>query len=325
MNNNTRPEQRADINGKIVTRHVKNDTAAKSPVVVPAPNMQASAQSSVARELIANASDTDFSSMGKEEAVETMTSVVNAIDKSNYWDGFTVLTKAMETTEHPVEVGEALASNRGAVKLRDAWLEDHDATLEDRLAYAAVEGEGGYEDYRSAFDALNRAYTSRIPVDEITNAVNDGNLTVQTKVPGGVQARAFSPTPAPEKVEDPYGDQLIAAGTSTDFSSMSKDETTAAVAAISNRIDSDNMWDVLETLTKGMSETSHAPDFVDACRTTGVHTKVRDAWLSMHGADLGHRDSYSKIEGENGYARYKEAYSAFGNEAAKRDKRSHAM
>lgn len=190
MNNNTRPEQRPDINGKIVTRHVKNDNASKAPINVPAPSLSASA------------------------------------------------------TPSPVKTGKP----------------------------------------------RSKEYVPTV-------------------------------TEAPETVDDAYGDQLIAAGTSTDFAAMSKDETWDAVTAVSNRISKDNLWDVLEVFNKGIAETSHPDSFIVALEHTKSHVKIRDTWLDMHGADIADRRTYFQIEGENGYERYKTEYAKLAQKAAERDPR----
>jgi hypothetical protein len=321
MNNNTAPEQRPDKNGKIVTRHVRTGEATKAPIVVPAPNLSLPAQSDLSKELFADVAGTDFSGMDEKDVVAAVTAVAASITKENFWDTLTLLTKGIETTDYPEALGNAMGENRTASKLRDTWLGMHGANMADR-SYVGIDGPGGYEDYKNAFAALSEALDARVPRDEVPvprEIRQEGDLSVKVETPG-VVTPLVHPTPeATVPVDDSYGDSLIAAGTSTDFSGMDENQIMEAATAVTNRISKDTFWSVLDVLTKATEDTDHKEALVAAIGQNGGATKLRDTWLNMHGANIGDRHAYQKIEGENGYERYRVAFTRLSNAAGAND------
>lgn len=321
MNNNTAPEQRPDKNGKIVTRHVKTGEANKPSIVVPAPNLSLPVQSGLSAALFSDVAGTDFSGMDEKEVVEAVTAVAVSINKDNFWDALTLLTKGIQTTAYPEALGNAMGENKTASKLRDTWLGMHGANMADR-SYVGIEGPGGFEDYRNAFSALSEALDARVPRDEVPvprELRQEGDLTVKVETPG-VVTPLVHPTPeAPVMVDDSYGDALITAGTSTDFSGMDENQIREAVTAVTNRISKDTFWSALDTLTKAAEDTDHKETLVAAIGQNNGAKKLRDTWLNMHGANIGDRHAYQKIEGENGYERYRVAFTKLSEAAGVHD------
>lgn len=145
---------------------------------------------------------------------------------------------------------------------------------------------------------------------------NDKTVTRHVKIGEDATLPIVAPAEAPVPVEDAYGDALIAAGTSTDFASMDEGQLKEAVTAVTNRISKDTLWDALEVLTKAAGDTSNKEAFSDAMAENKGSVKLRDTWLSMHGANVAHREVYSKIEGENGYKRYRDSFTKMSEAAA---------
>jgi hypothetical protein len=324
MNNNTAPEQRPDKNGKVVTRHVKTGEATKAPIVVPAPNMSLPVQSDLSKALFSDVAGTDFSGMDENEVAEAVTAVTNSISKDNLWDSYSVLTKGMETTDHPEAMGEAIGANKTAAKLRDTWLDMHGANIADRGAYIGIDGQGGYEDYKTAHGGFSAVYEARLPESSHSgpiprSSLSEGDLNVEVYTPGAISPER-APAEAPIPVDDAYGDALIASGTSTDFGSMDENQVRAAVTAVTNRISKDTLWSALDVLTKVAEDTKGTGVVNDALAQNKGAVKLRDTWLSMHGANLADRHIYSKVEGENGYKRYYDAFLKLSDAASFEDK-----
>lgn len=323
MNNNTVPEQRPDKHGKIVTRHVKTGEAAKAPIVVPAPNMTLPAQSDLTKALFSDVAGTDFSGMDENEVAEAVAAVTSAINKDNLWDSYSVLTKGIETTDHPKAMGTAVGENKTAAKLRDTWLNMHGANIADRGSYMGIEGPGGYEDYKTAHGRWADVYGSRVPEGAYSGPVprsyrSEGELNVEIYTPGAVPYESV-PVEAPVPVDNAYGDTLIASGAATDFSGMDEGQIKEAVTAVADRISKDTLWGAMDALTKAAEDTNHKGAFSDAMEESRGSVKLRDTWLNMHGANIGDRHAYQKIEGENGYERYRVAFTKLSNAAGVND------
>jgi hypothetical protein len=315
MNNNTVPEQRPDKNGKVVTRHVKTGGAAKAPIVVPAPNMSLPAQSDLTKTLFGDVAGTDFSGMDENEVAEAVAAVTSFISKGNLWDSYSVLTKGMETTDYPEAMGEAIGANKTAAKLRDTWLDMHGANIADRGSYMGIEGPGGYKDYKAAHGGWSDVYAARVPESAYSGPVpREGDLNVEIYTPGAVPYES-APAEAPVPVDNAYGDTLIASGASTDFSGMDEGKIKEAVTAVSDRISKDTLWGAMDALTKAAEDTNHKGAFSDAMEESRGSVKLRDTWLSMHGASLGDRKGYKEIKGENGYKRYRKAFTKLSDAA----------
>lgn len=315
MNNNTVPEQRPDKHGKIVTRHVKTGEAAKTPIVVPTLNMSFPAQSDLSKELFSDVAGTDFSGMDENEVAEAVAAVTISINKDNLWDSYSVLTKGIETTDHPEAMGEAIGANKTSAKLRDTWLDMHGANIADRGTYMKIDGPGGYADYKAAHGAWSDVYGKRVPESAGAGPASaEGDLNVEIYTPGAVPYES-APAEAPVPVENAYGDTLITSGASTDFSGMDEGQIKEAVTAVADRISKDTLWGAMEVLTKAAEDTNHKGAFSDAMEESRGSVKLRDTWLSMHGASLGDRKAYMEIKGDNGYKRYRKAFTKLADAA----------
>jgi len=301
MNNNTRPEQRADVNGKIVTRHVKTGEATKAPIVVPAPNLSPDAATSYGQSLLKDAATTDLSGVDAEGVKQIVSEATAAINKDTMWDAFKLFTKGLETTDDPEAMADSMNESGTVVKLRDTWLDANSANLADR-SYVEIDGEGGYSDYNESFTSLSDALRARFP----ETSVEEGKIEVEAYTPS-IEPVTYIPE-APDTTDDAYGDALIAAGASTDFASMDATQIKDAVTAVSNRINEDNLWKAFDVLTRSIEGNSHPESFLSSMVENNVTVRLRDTWLSMHGADLADRAAYSKIEGENGYLRYMDTF-----------------
>jgi hypothetical protein len=178
-----------------------------------------------------------------------------------------------------------------------------------------IEGPGGYKDYKAAHGGWSDVYAARVPESAYSGPVpREGDLNVEIYTPGAVPYES-APAEAPVPVDNAYGDTLIASGASTDFSGMDEGKIKEAVAAVSDRISKDTLWGAMDALTKAAEDTNHKGAFSDAMEESRGSVKLRDTWLSMHGASLGDRKGYKEIKGENGYKRYRKAFTKLSDAA----------
>jgi hypothetical protein len=150
-----RPEQRADSNGKIVTRWVKDGSNDLAPSASLAAHTAAGGGTEVS--VPANI---DWEASSNEKVGKAVATIMNDIDNPyKVWDNFDALTRLVESKHGPV-VLDLIRSAEGS--LASAWRKKHGENLSfmDGTYIRGEEGYGVYSDVNRAFQtAVDRAHS----------------------------------------------------------------------------------------------------------------------------------------------------------------------
>lgn len=147
-----RAEQRMDVNGRLVTRHVRdgsNNAAASAPLTY------ASVMDGIAKAPVPLNKDWSKTSSNNAEHIASMVGM-GVKDPDKLWDNIDFYTGMLESKHSDIAL-DSLKDNKVAPALRDAWLEKHGISMNDRAAYQGISGDEGYEAYKEAFDGLIKA------------------------------------------------------------------------------------------------------------------------------------------------------------------------
>jgi hypothetical protein len=92
------------------------------------------------------------------------------------------------------------------------------------------------------------------------------------------------------------------------WDSISETRMRSALNDIATTIDApDKLWQNMDALTNALNS-KHGVAAYEELKDESLPTRLRDVWLNLHGVDIKDRAGYSGIEGEGGYADYREAH-----------------
>jgi hypothetical protein len=202
---NLRAEQRMDVHGRLVTRHVRdgsNNAAASAALT------SSSVMAGVAKAPVPVNKDWNSTSRTNAEHVASMVGL-GVKDPDKLWDNIDFYTGMLESKHSDIAL-DSLQDNKVATSLRDAWLGKHGLTMRDRAAYQQIGGDEGYEAYQEAFGELMKAgVAAQERKDRASGGMtlshdNRGNAIVD------YTPNNFTPTPREREVAGEVADRVTA-------------------------------------------------------------------------------------------------------------------
>lgn len=147
-----RAEQRMDVNGRLVTRHVRdgsNNASASAALT------STSVMDGVAKAPVPVNKDWSKTSSTNAEHIASMVGL-GVKDPDKLWSNIDFYTGMLESKHSDIAL-DSIKDDKVASSLRNAWLEKHGVDLSDRSSYKGVGGDEGYEAYKEAYGGLMAA------------------------------------------------------------------------------------------------------------------------------------------------------------------------
>lgn len=145
-------EKRMDVNGRLVTRHVRDGSSNSGPSAALAASTATAGGAKAPVPLNQN-----WETTSRANAEQIANAVGMGVkDPDKLWDNIDFYTGMLESKHGDIAL-EKIANDKVTTSIRDAWLAKHGATIGDRAGYMNIGGDEGYEAYRDAFGALAEA------------------------------------------------------------------------------------------------------------------------------------------------------------------------